>query len=72
MKNELGNYVHAIETQAKLYGIKGLFDEAQANLDKYGEGLLEKADVPIGSESIISGRIDVPVNSTWPLFGRCR
>lgn len=27
-------YVHALETQAKLFGTKGLFDEAQANLDK--------------------------------------
>jgi CHAT domain-containing protein len=28
------DYINALETQAKLYGIKGLFDEAQANLDK--------------------------------------
>jgi CHAT domain-containing protein len=27
------DYVHAIETQARLFGIKGLFDEAQLNLD---------------------------------------
>ena len=30
----IGDYVHAIETQAKLLGVKGLFDEAQENLDK--------------------------------------
>jgi CHAT domain-containing protein len=28
------DYVHAIETQARLFGIKGLFDEAQSNLDQ--------------------------------------
>ncbi len=45
----IGNYVHAIETQAKLLGIKGLFDEAQENLDKSAK-LIEKADVMVGSD----------------------
>jgi CHAT domain-containing protein/tetratricopeptide (TPR) repeat protein len=42
-------YIHAIETQAKLYGVKGMFDEAQANLDRTRR-LIKNADVPIGSE----------------------
>ena len=37
----IGDYVHAIETQAKLFGIKGLFDEAQENLDESGK-IIEK------------------------------
>lgn len=45
----VGQYIHAIETQAKLYGIKGLFDEAQDNLDKTRK-LISRADVVIGSE----------------------
>ncbi|HEX6893422.1 MAG TPA: tetratricopeptide repeat protein, partial [Chryseolinea sp.] len=45
----IGDYVHAIETQAKLYGIKGLFDEAEANLER-SRRLIKNADVPIGSE----------------------
>jgi len=45
----VGDYIHAIETQAKLYGIKGLFDEAEANLDK-SRRLISKADVIVGSE----------------------
>jgi CHAT domain-containing protein len=45
----IGDYIHAIETQAKLYGIKGLFDEAQANLDR-SRKLISKADVAIGSD----------------------
>lgn len=28
------SYISALETQAKLYGIKGMFDEAEANLDQ--------------------------------------
>ncbi|MEO8470811.1 MAG: CHAT domain-containing tetratricopeptide repeat protein [Chryseolinea sp.] len=45
----IADYVHAIETQAKLYGIKGLFDEAENNLDR-SRRLISKADVVIGSE----------------------
>jgi CHAT domain-containing protein len=42
-------FIHAIETQAKLYGIKGMFDEAQSNLDRSVK-LINKADVQIGNE----------------------
>jgi CHAT domain-containing protein/tetratricopeptide (TPR) repeat protein len=42
-------YVSALETQAKLYGIKGLFDEAEDNLDKTRK-LITKSDVPLGNE----------------------
>lgn len=45
----IAQYIHAIETQAKLYGIKGMFDEAQDNLDR-SRKLISKADVPIGNE----------------------
>lgn len=47
--NRIGDYVHVIETQAKLYGIKGMFDEAEDNLERSGR-LISKADVPIGSD----------------------
>jgi CHAT domain-containing protein len=43
-------YIDAVETQAKLFGIKGMFDEAIDNLDK-SKSLFKKADVPLeGSE----------------------
>lgn len=42
-------YISALETQAKLYGIKGLFDEAQSNLDRTRK-LIIKSDIPIGDE----------------------
>ncbi len=45
----IAQYIHSIETQAKLYGIKGMFDEAQDNLDRTRK-LIIKADVPIGNE----------------------
>ncbi len=45
----IAQYIHSIETQAKLYGIKGMFDEAQDNLDRTRK-LIVKADVPIGNE----------------------
>ena len=45
----IGDYVHAIETEANLFGIKGLFDEAQSNLDR-SRKLISKANVVIGSE----------------------
>ena len=47
--SRLPQYIHAIETQAKLYGIKGMFDEAQNNLDR-SRKLISKADFPIGNE----------------------
>lgn len=40
--NYVLDYVHVIETQARLFGIKGLFDEAQANLDQ-SEKILGKS-----------------------------
>jgi CHAT domain-containing protein len=46
---QIGNYIHVIETQAKLYGIKGMFDEAEANLDR-SKKLISKANVVIGSD----------------------
>lgn len=45
----IAQYIHSIETQAKLYGIKGMFDEAQDNLDR-SRKLIIKAKVPIGNE----------------------
>lgn len=45
----LGAYIHAIETQAKLYGIKGLFDEAESNLDR-SRRLISRAKGSLGSE----------------------
>lgn len=45
----LPQYIHAIETQAKLYGIKGMFDEAQDNLDR-SRKMIIKANIPIGNE----------------------
>ena len=41
--------VNALEIQAKLYGIKGLFDEAQANLTRTSK-IIKKSKVPITSE----------------------
>jgi CHAT domain-containing protein len=46
--SRVGQYIHAIETQAKLYGIKGLFDEAQDNLDR-SRKLIIKSDVDLGA-----------------------
>lgn len=43
------DYISAIETQAKLYGIKGMFDEAQSNLDRT-RSMIRKSKVPIGNE----------------------
>ncbi len=42
-------YVSALETQAQLYGIKGLFDEAEDNL-KRGEKIKSRAGVRVGDE----------------------
>jgi CHAT domain-containing protein len=43
------DYVIILQTQAKLYGIKGLFDEAQDNLER-GRKLVAKANIPAGNE----------------------
>lgn len=45
----LPSYVSALETQAKLFGIKGLFDEAERNL-KETRKLIAKSDVPMADE----------------------
>lgn len=45
----IADYVHVIETQAKLFGVKGLFDEAQENLDR-SKKLIARGDVAIGSD----------------------
>lgn len=45
----VAKYIHAIETQARLYGIKGMFDEAEANL-KESNKRIRKADVLIEDE----------------------
>jgi len=45
----IGAYVHANETEANLFGVKGLFDEAQSNLDR-SRKLISKAHVVVGSE----------------------
>jgi CHAT domain-containing protein len=42
-------YIEALETQAKLYGIKGMFDEAVENLEK-SDRLFKKADVLLSNE----------------------
>jgi CHAT domain-containing protein len=45
----VAKYIHAIETQARLYGIKGMFDEAESNL-KESSKRIRKADVVIEDE----------------------
>ncbi|NBW35807.1 MAG: CHAT domain-containing protein [Cytophagia bacterium] len=42
-------YVHALETQAKLYGIKGMFDEAQDNLDRTVK-MISKSEITFRNE----------------------
>jgi CHAT domain-containing protein len=42
-------YINALETQARLYGIKGLFDEAEDNLDDTRK-IASHAQVPVGDE----------------------
>jgi CHAT domain-containing protein len=48
-ESRLEQYVHALETQAKLYGIKGMFDEAQENLDRTVK-MISKSDVQFENE----------------------
>ncbi|MBX2963799.1 MAG: CHAT domain-containing protein [Cyclobacteriaceae bacterium] len=43
------DYINALETQAKLYGIKGMFDEAQENLVTT-RNMIRKSKVPISNE----------------------
>jgi tetratricopeptide (TPR) repeat protein len=45
----VAKYIHAIETQARLYGIQGMFDEAAENL-KESSKRIRKADVLIEDE----------------------
>lgn len=47
--NWTAQYIHAIETQARLYGIKGMFDEAQDNLDN-SKKLIRKAKVLVSDQ----------------------
>jgi CHAT domain-containing protein len=44
-----GAYISALETQAKLFGLKGLFDDAESNLDRTRK-LILKAETPIGDD----------------------
>src|SRR5690606_1005595 len=39
-------YIDALETQARMYGIKGLFDEAESNLSRTRKEI-SRAQVPI-------------------------
>ncbi|MBN8577414.1 MAG: CHAT domain-containing protein [Cytophagales bacterium] len=48
-------YVQAIETQASLYGIKGMFDEAQANLDRSAR-VISKAKKLTGLDELSTAR----------------
>ncbi|MBX2967572.1 MAG: CHAT domain-containing protein [Cyclobacteriaceae bacterium] len=43
------DHINAIETQAKLYGIKGMFDEAQGNLNQTKK-MIKRAGVLIGND----------------------
>lgn len=47
--------IEAIETQATLFGIKGLFDEAEDNLDR-SKSIIKKADVNLGIDELSSAR----------------
>ncbi|HEX8039743.1 MAG TPA: CHAT domain-containing tetratricopeptide repeat protein [Chryseosolibacter sp.] len=42
-------YINALETQARLYGIKGLFDDAESNLERTSK-IISKSEVAIGDE----------------------
>lgn len=45
----VGDLVHAVETQAKLYGVKGMFDEAEANLER-SRKLISRAKVVVTTD----------------------
>lgn len=42
LKEYYPTYINTLDTQAKLFGIKGMFDEAEDNLDK-SDGMINKA-----------------------------
>ncbi|MBT1687842.1 CHAT domain-containing protein [Dawidia soli] len=42
-------YINALETQAKLYGIKGMFDEAESNLERSNK-LITRSKTDLNSE----------------------
>jgi CHAT domain-containing protein/tetratricopeptide (TPR) repeat protein len=48
-QDKIAYYIHAVETQAKLFGIKGLFDEAEDNLDRSSK-LIRKEHVSIAGD----------------------
>lgn len=48
-------YVQAIEAQATLYGIKGMFDEAGDNLDQSNK-IISRAKKPIGLDELSSNK----------------
>ncbi|MGE0771569.1 MAG: CHAT domain-containing protein [Cyclobacteriaceae bacterium] len=50
---KVGYLINALETQAILFGIQGLFDEAQDNLSKTSK-MIAKADVLIGVDQLAS------------------
>jgi CHAT domain-containing protein len=45
----LGARIHVLETEAKLFGIQGLFDEAEGNLSQ-SRKMIRNADVLLGSD----------------------
>jgi CHAT domain-containing protein len=48
-ENRVPAYIHALETQAKLFGVKGLFDEAESNLDRTHK-MIRKSEVSIAGD----------------------
>jgi CHAT domain-containing protein len=54
-EDKKGYLVEAIETQATLYGIKGLFDEAEDNLDRAAR-IISRADRIIGIDEASTAR----------------
>jgi CHAT domain-containing protein len=48
-ERRVSDLVHAVETQAKLYGVKGLFDEAETNLER-SRKLIDRAKVAVGGD----------------------
>lgn len=47
--SRVGQLVHVIETQAKLFGIKGLFDDAQSNLNR-SKKIIDKEKLSLANE----------------------
>lgn len=48
-EKRVASLVHAIETQARLFGIKGMFDEAETNLERSSK-IIRKADVSMAGD----------------------